>query len=242
MEVRPGYKQTEVGVIPQDWEVKPLHSITSNIMVGIASAATHAYRENGVVMFRNQNIRPGNLDDSDVLHIAPEYERKYRNKRLKPWDLLIARTGYPGTTSIVPPEYDGAQSFTTLIVRPDRQEVDPRYLCFVMNSSVGQAYFGQNQIGGSAEERKRRIDEEISCPLPPTVTEQEAVAGALSDADALIESLEQLIAKKRLVKQGAMQELLTAKRRLPGFRPRVSSVQTDRAWDNSARLGSHSSG
>ena len=57
----------------------------------------------------------------------------------------------------------------------------------------------------------------IHIPLPPTKAEQEAIAEALSDADALIESLEQLIAKKRQLKQGAMQELLTGKRRLPGF-------------------------
>ena len=54
--------------------------------------------------------------------------------------------------------------------------------------------------------------------IPPTEAEQEAIARALSDADALIESLEQLVAKKRQIKQGAMQELLTGKRRLPGFR------------------------
>ena len=54
-------------------------------------------------------------------------------------------------------------------------------------------------------------------PLPPTKAEQEAIAEVLSDADALIESLEQLLAKKRNLKQGAMQELLTGKRRLPGF-------------------------
>jgi type I restriction enzyme S subunit len=54
-------------------------------------------------------------------------------------------------------------------------------------------------------------------PLPPTKAEQESIAEALSDADALIESLEQLLAKKRHLKQGAMQELLTGKKRLPGF-------------------------
>jgi restriction endonuclease S subunit len=57
----------------------------------------------------------------------------------------------------------------------------------------------------------------IEVALPPTKIEQEAIAGALSDADTLIESLEQLIAKKRQIKQGAMQELLTGKKRLPGF-------------------------
>jgi len=58
---------------------------------------------------------------------------------------------------------------------------------------------------------------ETVIPLPPTKAEQEAIAEALSDVDALIESLEQLIAKKRQIKQGAMQELLTGKKRLPGF-------------------------
>ena len=54
-------------------------------------------------------------------------------------------------------------------------------------------------------------------PTPPSAAEQEAIAEALSDADALIESLEQLLTKKRQIKQGAMQELLTGKKRLPGF-------------------------
>src|SRR5258708_39413157 len=88
--VPPGYKQTEVGVIPEDWAVKPLHTLADKIMVGIASAATHAYRDRGVLMFRNQNIKPGHLDDSAVLYIDEVYEETYRNKRLKAGDLLTA--------------------------------------------------------------------------------------------------------------------------------------------------------
>ena len=77
----------------------------------------------------------------------------------------------------------------------------------------------QNQIGGAT---RSTFNAEISLknlpvPLPSTRAEQEAIAEALSDADALIESLEQLLAKKRHIKQGAMQELLTGKKRLPGF-------------------------
>ena len=66
----------------------------------------------------------------------------------------------------------------------------------------------------------------LSFPFPPTKAEQEAIAAALSDADALIESLEQLIAKKRHIKQGAMQELLTGQKRLPGFRGSAEVKQT----------------
>ncbi len=58
---------------------------------------------------------------------------------------------------------------------------------------------------------------DLPVPLPPTKAEQEAIAEALSDADALIESLEQLLVKKRQLKQGSMQQLLTGKKRLPGF-------------------------
>jgi type I restriction enzyme S subunit len=71
MEMRPGYKLTEIGVFPEGWAVMPLEAIADKIMVGIASAATHAYREKGVPMFRNQNIKRGQLDDRDLLFVAP---------------------------------------------------------------------------------------------------------------------------------------------------------------------------
>ena len=69
--------------------------------------------------------------------------------------------------------------------------------------------------------------ETVPIPVPTSKVEQEAIATALSDADALIESLEKLLAKKRQIKQGAMQELLTGKRRLPGFATKGSFIQTE---------------
>jgi type I restriction enzyme, S subunit len=214
---RDGYKRTEIGVIPTDWEVKPLHLLADKITVGIANAATHAYRDRGVVMFRNQNIKPNHLDDSDVLYIDEEFEQRYRNKRLKRGDLLTARTGYPGTTSIVPAGYDGAQTFTTLITRPRKGIIDSKYLCFFINSEAGQKYFEQSQAGGGQKNVNAGSLKFLNVALPPTIAEQQAISEALSDADALIDSLEIVLAKKRDVGRGAMQELLTAKHRLPGF-------------------------
>lgn len=217
MELMPGYKRTEVGIVPDDWEVKPLHFLAEKIMVGIASAATHAYRNRGIVMFRNQNIKPGHLDDTDLLYIAEDYEAAFRNKRLKGGDLLTARTGYPGTTSIVPPQYEGAQSFTTLITRPRRGLVDSEYLCAFINSEKGQQFFEQNQIGGGQKNVNAGSLKKLPVAFPPTTGEQEAIVKALSDVDALLATLDQVIAKKRDLKQAAMQRLLTGKTRLPGF-------------------------
>ncbi len=216
MELKPGYKQTEVGVIPEEWDVKPLASIADKIMVGIASAATHAYRSRGVPMFRNQNIKSGYLDDSDLLFVDPEYETTFRNKRLRSGDLLTARTGYPGMTSVVPARYESAQSFTTLITRPNPSEIESNYLCHFINSEEGQRFFTQSQIGGAQKNVNAGTLRGMSIIVPP-LPEQRAIAGALSDVDALIGALDQLIAKKRDLKQAAMQQLLTGQTRLPGF-------------------------
>jgi type I restriction enzyme S subunit len=103
-------------------------------------------------------------------------------------------------------------------VRVD-ESVDRQYLLFHLLSNTGRRIFAERARGSSGSMVKidRSMLEAFPIPLPPTKAEQEAIAEVLSDADALIESLEQVIAKKRQVKQGAMQELLTGKRRLPGF-------------------------
>ena len=74
-----------------------------------------------------------------------------------------------------------------------------------------------NAIGTTMPSLNQKILRKVVIPLPPTKAEQEAIAEALSDADALIETIEQILTKKRNLRQGAMQELLTGKRRLSGF-------------------------
>ena len=211
-----GYKKTEVGVIPEDWEVKFLSKLSAKIMVGIASAATHAYRNRGIPLIRNQNIKPNILDDSDIIYISEEYESKFVNKRLKQGDLLTARTGYPGTTCIVPKSFDNAQSFTTLITRLITSFIDANYICFFINSDRGKEFFQQNQIGGGQKNVNAKTLKNLIIPFPP-FPEQKAIAQTLSDVDALIAALDKHIAKKRNIKTGTMQQLLTGKTRLPGF-------------------------
>lgn len=235
-DVKAGYKRTEVGVIPEDWDVQSLKNISKKIMVGIASAATHAYCENGIPLFRNQNIKTGYLDDSELLYIDPGYEITFKNKRLKCGDLLTARTGYPGTTCVVPPAYESAQSFTTLITRPNNQIIDSFFLCVFISSSRGQTFFEQNQIGGAQKNVNAGTLKNMPVLIPP-LAEQHAIATALSDADARITSLDQLIAKKRDIRQAAMQELLTGKRRLPGFKDEWDILKMSEKSTLKARIG-----
>lgn len=213
-------KQTEIGMIPDDWEVRKFKSLTTRITVGIANSATHAYSDKGIIMFRNQNIKANYLDSYDLIYIKEEFANKYSNKQIKENDLLIARTGYPGTTCVVPKKYSGAQTFTTLIASP-KCGLDSNYCAYFFNSNIGKRLFAAAQIGGAQKNVNANTLSNICISLPPTLSEQQKIAKALSDVDNVISTLEKLITKKKNLKQGTMQQLLTGKKRLPGFGPAV---------------------
>lgn len=125
-----------------------LQDISEFVTVGIANSATHAYTNSGVVMLRNQNIKENNLDDDDLIYILPEFANKYKTKALKENDILVTRTGYPGVACLVPPKYEGCQTFTTLIIRlKGTSEVNPNYICHYMNSASGKEYVNNTKVG-----------------------------------------------------------------------------------------------
>lgn len=155
------------------------------VTVGIANSATHAYSDSGIVMFRNQNIKPNFLDDNDIIHINPEFEARYKNKRLKKNDLLVARTGYPGTACVVPEKYENSQTFTTLIARP-KNSVNPYFLCQYLNSDIGVKYFESTQIGGGQKNSGAGILNEMPIMLPSVVEEESKIADYFNHLDNLI--------------------------------------------------------
>jgi type I restriction enzyme S subunit len=111
---------------------------------------------------------------------------------------------------------------TTLFVRNFHGN-DPLFVSYLLRTIDFQTHSGKSGVPGV----NRNDLHEVVVALPPTKAEQEAIAEALSDADTLIESLEQLIAKKRQIEQGAMQELLTGKKRLPGFTTKPGYKQAE---------------
>lgn len=181
--------------------------------------STPTWTSHGVVVLRNQNIRNGRLDLTDASY-TDEANFTKRTQRAMPayGDLVITREAPMGEVCIIPVGLRCCLGQRMVLLRPDSQVVESRYLLYAIQSSVVQdAIRIQGGTGSTVSNLRIPVLSALEIPLPPTLAEQQAIAGALSDADALIEALEQLIAKKRQVKQGAMQELLTGKRRLPGF-------------------------
>jgi type I restriction enzyme, S subunit len=219
-ELRPGYKQTEVGVIPEDWEVKLVHEIAAikTGPFGTLLKASEYSEGDGVPLISVGEIREGFLKITDETPRVPEgVIRRLPQYVLKRGDIVFGRKGAVDHSALIRQQQEGwFLGSDGISIRPSK-DCHGEYLALQFQSARVKGWLLQNAIGTTMPSLNQEILRNVVVSLPPTKAEQEAIAEALSDADALVESLEQLIAKKRQIKQGAMQELLTGKRCLPGF-------------------------
>src|ERR1035441_6165626 len=218
MEVKPGYKQTEVGVIPEAWDVKTLGSLTNLLTNGFVGTATSAYVESddGVTYVQGYNIQENGFNFHGIKRVSKSFHLRNQKSCLQPGDLLTIQTGDIGVTAVVSPVLAGANCHALIIARFDKRVSEPNYYCQYFNSERGRIAFKAIETGSTMKHLNCGDMKRLLLPSPP-VGEQRAIAGALSDVDALLGALNQLIAKKRDLKQAAMQQLLTGQTRLPGF-------------------------
>ena len=218
MEVRLGYKRTEVGVIPKDWDVVVLghHSEITKLAGFEYSSHFNSYKDDGdVIVIRGTNITHNSLDLSDVKTIPKSTSDKLPRSKLKTGDLVFAYVGTIGPVFLIDKDNRYHLGPNTARITCKRSLV-PRFLfCYFLGHLIRKEIAEKISTGAQPSLSMTKI--RAFHILKPTKAEQEAIAEALSDADALIESLEQLLTKKRQIKKGTMQELLTGEKRLPGF-------------------------
>ena len=218
MEVKDGSKQTEVGVIPEDWILEPLKQLSAFITKG-ATPTTYGFRweSQGVLFLRSECVSENGLDLTQSMYISPEAHNSLRRSQVTDGDLLITITGNVGRVVFLSGIGTANLNQHIARIRITASHVDARFVYHFLSQISVRKRFESITTGQAYPQISLKQVRDAQVPLPPTKAEQEAIAEALGDADALIESLERLVAKKRQLKQGAMQELLTGKRRLPGF-------------------------
>ncbi|WP_367156201.1 restriction endonuclease subunit S [Methylomonas sp. HYX-M1] len=217
-----GYKQTEVGVIPEDWDVTQLKEAAT---VVDSLHQTPSFSLDGYPMVRVTDIKPGNLRLTAAFNVSQSVFMNFiRNYKPKRGDIVLSRVGSYGVSSFVETDEPFCMGQNTVVIDCKKPS---RFLYYVLNSKEIRRQIEDASFGTGYKSLSLKNINGLKIPLPPTKAEQEAIAEALSDADALIEALEQLVAKKRQLKQGAMQELLTGKRRLPGFEVQPGYKQTE---------------
>lgn len=220
MELRPGYKQTEVGVIPEEWEVKDLASRHPFVTSGSRGWAVF-YSDRGSPFIRITNLSRESiyldLTDLKYVNLPPEAKEGTRTQ-LQEHDVLISITADIGivgyVTSDVPqPAYINQH---IALVRFDSSSTDSRFMSYFLASENPQRLFRAFTDTGAKAGMSLVTVQKLKAAFP-ALPEQRVIAGALGDVDALLAALTQLIVKKRDLKQAAMQQLLTGQKRLPGF-------------------------
>ena len=211
--MKAGFKQTEVGVIPEDWNISTLGDIGESF-AGLTYKPSDV-QSDGVLVLRSSNIQQSRLSFDDCVFVNTLIPEKIMAKN---GDILICvRNGSReliGKCVLLDERVKGMTfgAFMAVFRTPSYRFILHQFQSDVLKRQIHE------HLGATINQITNKSLNSFIVPLPPTLAEQEAIASALGDADALIESLERLIAKKRDVKQGAMQELLTARRRLPGFK------------------------
>lgn len=211
--VKPGYKQTEIGVIPEDWEIKYLSDFGKVQSGGTPSTTIPKYWDGNIAW-----CTPSDITSTSTKYIHAT-ERTITEAGLKnssamvmpAGSILLCTRATIGELKINSIPMATNQGFKNITVDDNGNAEFFYYLLQTKKNSMLELAIGSTFL---------EISKTALCKIPlqiPTHTEQNKIAECLSDIDDLIVFLEKQIAKKKAIKQGAMQELLTGKKRLPGF-------------------------
>jgi type I restriction enzyme S subunit len=215
-----GTQQTEAGLLPADWSAVALSDLLTSKQLG--GNYKNGVAETAFPLIKMGNLGRGRIDLGKVDYVHPSTRPSIRD-RLEAGDVLFNTRNtldLVGKVALWRGELPEAYFNSNIM----RMSFDPTrvgsnaFMNYILNTSRSVSALRAIATGTTSVAAIYSRDfTNVFLPLPCSKTEQRAIAEALTDADALIDSLEQLLTKKRQIKQGAMQELLTGKRRLPGF-------------------------
>lgn len=210
-------KQTEIGLIPYDWDISTIAEIIKEMSMGPfgSDIKVSNFVDRGVPVLNGYNISGIKLKSRHSNFVTKEKAKNLKKAVAKRGDIVVTHRGTIGQIAYIPndsefKEYVISQSQFRFFL--NNKKAIPEFIVYFFHSDKGQYIINETKghTGVPAIAQATTTFKKIQIPLPP-LAEQEAIATALSDCDSWIDSIEAVLAKKRLIKQGAMQELLTLK-------------------------------
>ena len=206
------YKKSPLGWIPKEWEVRSCSEICEKITVGIVIRPSQYYVSEGIPAFRSANVRESGIDPSDLAFISPQANILLAKSQLQAGDVISVRTGYPGTSAVVPTEFAGANCVDLLISRPS-SSIRAEFLVNWINSSFGKDQVLRKQ-GGLAQQHFNVGEFRDLLVVLPKMLEQNAIIERLTAISMEIKNEQTLVAKLHQQKLGLMHDLLTGRVRV----------------------------
>jgi type I restriction enzyme S subunit len=210
--------QTEIGLVPDDWQINTISEIITEISMGPfgSDIKVSNFTDKGVPVLNGYNVSGIKLKDRHSNFVTKEKAKDLKKAVAKRGDIVVTHRGTIGQIAYIPynsqyEEYVISQSQFRFSL--NNKKALPEFLVYFFHSDKGQNIISETKghTGVPAIAQATTTFKKITIPLPP-IPEQKAITKALSDCDTLIESLEKIIAKKCLIKQGAMRKLLTTKK------------------------------
>lgn len=208
---------TEVGPLPSDWKVKRLGELAA-FRTGPFGSALHKsdYIDGGIPLINPMHIVDGALRPESATSVSDRAANRLADFRLRRDDIVIGRRGDMGRCAVVRQSHAGWLCGTGSLIIRCFADVDVTFLQRVLTTERVIGLIEGSSVGSTMVNLNQAALARLPIQCPP-LDEQRVIAEVLSDVDGLLGVLEALIAKKRAIKQAAMQQLLTGKSRLPGF-------------------------
>lgn len=217
----------------ENWRTVKLKEVCKQVTVGFVGSMADEYCEEGVPFLRSLNIEPFKLNLENLKFIPLEFHEKIKKSTLRPGDVGIVRTGYPGTACVIPESLPESNCSDLVIVRPG-SDLNPYYLAAIFNSAFGRSLVGGNLVGAAQQHFNVTVAKELKIHLPPKLT-QDKIAAILSAYDDLIANNQRRIALLESMAEEIYREWFV-RMRFPGHADAAFEKGHPVAWRES-RLG-----
>jgi len=224
-QVPPGYKKTEVGVIPEDWKVIRIQTAIDEKYIedhmdgnhGELYPKSHEFISYGIPYVGANDFLNGRVNFKGCKFLSEARSKKFQKGIARDGDVLFAHNATVGSVALA--NFNGdffILSTTATYFRCNTERLNNFYFRFVLDSQYFIKQYSAVMVQSTRYQVPITTQRKFFIAIPP-LPEQKAIAQTLSDVDALITALDKLIAKKRNIKTATMQQLLAGKTRLPGF-------------------------
>jgi type I restriction enzyme S subunit len=206
------FTDTALGSLPRDWAIQPCGDLCREIVVGIVIRPTQWYAPSGVPVLRSANVREDGIDMSDLMFMTAAHHRALSKSAVSPGDVVTVRTGYPGTTAVIPDSVAEANCVDIIISRPGPRLL-PQYLSTWVNAPIGKGQVLAKQGGLAQQHFNIGEMKELLVAVPP-LTEQRAICACATTMERRVGDEQGLLRKLTALKSGLIDDLLTGRVRV----------------------------
>jgi type I restriction enzyme S subunit len=206
------YKNTSIGLLPEEWSVVPCSEVCREITVGIVVTPAKYYVRSGVPCLRSFNVKENEIEPRDLVYISKESNEFHKKSIIHSGEIVAVRTGKTGVASVVPQSFDGANCVDLIIMRPNGT-VEANFLSWFLNSNVVKTQVRAGETGSVQKHFNIEMVKKLAIALP-SIPEQKRISAILSTLNEKLKIEQKEKAQLEKIKSGIMDLLLSGNVRI----------------------------